>query len=188
MKGPALASNVIELHAAGTQVGALSFEAVYKNHFRQVHRWATRLAPSLDPEDVCQDVFVVVNQKLGEFAGRARITTWLFQITYRTIGAQLRRERNKRTMLALLRWLQPNMPPEPLDSALRAEEIIAVRQALEALPLKHRSVLVLFELESWSCADIAEALRVPLDTVYSRLHHARQKLAHKVALALGGQR
>jgi RNA polymerase sigma-70 factor (ECF subfamily) len=123
-----------------------------------------------------------------EFAGRARLTTWLFQITYRTIGAQLRRERKKRTLHALLRWLQPNAPAEPLESVVRAEEIIAVRRALEALPLKHRTVLVLFELESWSCADIAEALSRPLDTVYSRWHHARQKLAHKVALALEGRR
>jgi RNA polymerase sigma-70 factor (ECF subfamily) len=182
----AAASNVIEIHRLGEAAHEGSFEVVYKNHFRQVHRWIRRLAPSADAEDLCQDVFVVVHRQLADFEGRARISTWLFQITYRVVGAYVRRERTRRVAYALLSWTQPSTTPADTDPAVKSEEASALRAALETLSLKHRSVLLLFELEQWTCPDIAQALSVPLETVYSRLHYARKKLAHKVALSLGG--
>jgi RNA polymerase sigma-70 factor (ECF subfamily) len=183
----AVASNVVEIHRIGEQAGEGSFDVVYRHHFRQVHRWVRRLAPSADAEDLCQDVFVVVHRQLGEFEGRARISTWLFQITYRVVGAYVRRERTRRVAHTLLAWAQPSATPAHIDPAVQSEEANAVRAALASLSLKHRSVLILFELEQWTCQDIAVALCVPLETVYSRLHYARRKLAQKVALTIGGR-
>jgi RNA polymerase sigma-70 factor, ECF subfamily len=183
----AAASNVVEIHRLGEQAHEGSFELVYRHHFRQVHRWIRRLAPSADAEDLCQDVFVVVHRQLAQFEGRARISTWLFQITYRVVGAYVRRERTRRVAHALLSWTQPSGTTPNVDPAVRSEEASAVRAALAGLSLKHRSVLILFELEQWTCQDIALALSVPLETVYSRLHYARRKLAQKVTLAIGDE-
>lgn len=183
-----LASNVVELHRVGEHDVEGSFELVYRHHFRQVHRWICRLVPQADAEDLCQDVFLVVHRQLAEFEGRARMSTWLFQITYRVIGAYVRRQRTRRVAHALLSWAQPSPEHAHVDPAVRSEEATAVREALEALPLKHRSVLVLFELEQWTCQDIATAMSLPLETVYSRLHYARKKLASKLALEHGGAR
>lgn len=176
-----VASNVIELPLSRESEPELRFEAVYRGHFRRVYRWIARLAPQADAEDLSQEVFLVVHRRLGEFEGKARITTWLFQITYHVIGAHLRRQRTERHGRGLLREQPLESAPEPLQVMVREEEVLAVRTALEGMHLKHRTVLVLFELEQWSCADIAEALAIPVDTVYSRLHYARRKLASKVA-------
>jgi RNA polymerase sigma-70 factor, ECF subfamily len=182
----ALASNVVELRRVDEQDFEGSFELVYRHHFRQVHRWIRRLVPQADAEDLCQDVFVVVHRQLAEFEGRARISTWLFQITFRVIGAYVRRERTRRVAHALLSWAQSNPMHALVDPAVKSEEAAAVRAALAGLSLKHRSVLVLFELEQWTCQDIALALSVPIETVYSRLHYARKKLADKLAPTHGG--
>jgi len=181
-----LASNVVELRRFDEQDFEGSFELVYRQHFRQVHRWICRLVPQADAEDLCQDVFLVVHRQLADFEGRARMSTWLFQITYRVIGAYVRRQRTRRVAHALLSWAQASPLQAHVDPAVKNEEAAAVREALEALPLKQRSVLVLFELEQWTCQDIATALSVPLETVYSRLHYARKKLAQKLALEHGG--
>jgi len=101
------------------------------------------------------------------------------------IGAHLRRQRTERQARGLLREEPVESAPEPLAVMVREEEVVAVRAALDGLHLKHRTVLVLFELEQWSCSDIAEALAIPVDTVYSRLHHARRKLASKVSSRFG---
>jgi RNA polymerase sigma-70 factor (ECF subfamily) len=87
-----------------------------------------------------------------------------------------------------LSWAQPSPAHTHADPAVKSEEAAAVREALASLSLNHRSVLVLFELEQWTCQDIAAALSVPLETVYSRLHYARKKLASKLALEHGGTR
>lgn len=176
-----LGSNVLDLSVTRASEPELVFESVYRGHFRRVYRWISRLAPHADAEDLSQEVFLVVHRRLPEFEGKARITTWLFQVTYHVIGSHVRRQRTERQVRGQLSLLPRESPPEPLQALVREEELCAVRLALDSLHLKHRTVLVLFELEQWSCADIAEALSIPVDTVYSRLHYARRKLASKIA-------
>lgn len=178
-------ANVLELPVSAASDAEACFESVYRRHFRRVYRWVSRLAPSSDAEDLSQEVFLVVHRRLPEFEGKARITTWLFQIAYHVVGAHLRRRRTERRAHGELRLLPLPEGAEPLLTLEREEEKNALREGLEALDLKHRTVLVMFELEQWSCADIAEALAVPIDTVYTRLHHARRKLASRVASRLG---
>lgn len=173
---------LVALAGGAERARAAAFEAVYRAHFARVYRWIRRLAPSADPEDLCQDVFVVVHRQLERFEGRAALDTWLFQITYRTVGAYIRRERTRRLALALFRRAAPEAPRAERDPAERSEAARALVAALESLSLDHRTVLVLFELEQWTCEDIALTLCVPLDTVYSRLHYARKKLARIAAL------
>ncbi len=172
----------------GARAAAPSFADVYEQHFDYVHRLVVRLALSSgsDHEDLVQEVFAVVHARLHAFEGRALLTTWLFQIAYRVVGAHIRKERVRRFALrafALERHddHQPPSAPGRIDGGRRAR---ALAQALDALPMKKRSALVLFEIEGWSCAEIAEKMGIPVDTVYTRLHHARAELARRVARAL----
>lgn len=183
--GSRSAANIIELPVAPAGDAELRFEAVYRGHFRRVYRWVSRLAPSADAEDLSQEVFLVVHRRLPEFEGKARISTWLFQITYHVVGGHLRRWRSERRVRGALSLMPVPDPDEPLAALEREEERLALRDALAALRLEHRTVLVMFELEQWSGADIAEALSIPLETVYSRLHYARRKLASRIFYRLG---
>jgi RNA polymerase sigma-70 factor (ECF subfamily) len=152
----------------------LSFDAVYEAHFDYVYRIVARLSGTSACEDLVQDVFLVVHRRLPEFEGRAAMTTWLFQIAYRVVGAHVRKERLRR-LLARALFLER---PEP--SFQDPDRAAAVRRALESLSWKKRTVLVLFEIEGWSCDRIAEELGIPVDTVYSRLHNARRDLAKEL--------
>lgn len=185
----AVTANVLELPLSTEVDPERRFEAVYRAHFHRVYRWVARLAPQADSEDLSQEVFLVVHRRLPGFEGRARITTWLFQITYHVVGAYLRRRRSEHRVQGVLSLISAPDEAEAAQAALeREEEVSAVRDALGALQLKHRTVLVMYELEQWSGADIAEALAIPVETVYSRLHYARKKLASRVAARLGRKR
>lgn len=162
-----------------------TFDEVYEEHFDYVYRVVVRLAGREQAEDLAQDVFAVVHRRLGEFEGRARITTWLFQIAYRVVGAHIRRERLRRALLAAVGVAgdEPT-PAAALRGLERAAEAAGLVRALARLSWKKRAVLVLHEVEGWSCDLIAERMGVPTPTVYTRLHHARKELAE----LLGGGR
>jgi RNA polymerase sigma-70 factor (ECF subfamily) len=141
-----------------------------------VYRVVARLAGSGDIEDLVQEVFFVVHRRLGEFRGEARVSTWLFRIAYRVVGAHIRRERLRRRMRELFgRGVElataPNAPEDELDRKGRVE------RALARLSFDQRSALVLFEVEGWSASEIAEAVGAPVGTVYRRLHDARLAFA-----------
>jgi len=135
-----------------------------------------------DLDDVLQEVFVVVHQRLHTFDGSAKMTTWLFGICLRVASAYRRRGfRRNETSVA--------DPPEPTDreSASPEQDLAAAesRRRLELLlcelDLEKRAVFVMFEVDEMPCEEIAQILGVPVGTVYSRLHAARS--AFQKALA-----
>jgi len=92
------------------------------------------------------------------------------------VGAYLRQRRSETRVKGALSLISPPNEAEPAQAALeRDEEVGALRDALGGLHLKHRTVLVMYELEQWSGADIAEALAIPIETVYHVLAFARQR-------------
>lgn len=148
-----------------------AFDEVYSRHFSTVYRFVARLMGGGDVEDAVQEVFLVVHRRLPEFRGDAKVTTWLFRIAYHVVQAKQRKLRLNRALVSALSVFQTQEQRHP---ALAAEQARQVQAALSALSLKKRSVLVLHEIEGWSGPQIAEALAIPIDTVYTRLHHARK--------------
>jgi RNA polymerase sigma-70 factor (ECF subfamily) len=167
-----------------------TFDQVYDAHFAYVYRIVARLLGRRDVEDVVQEVFLVVHRKLPTFEGRAAITTWLFSICHRVVGAHVRKERMQRLFFDVFRGSAAEIP-SPLDplQVMEQEEVRArVASTLARLSFKKRAVLVMFELEGWSCAEIAGALGIPVDTVYTRLHHARRDFAFLLTPHEGDER
>ena len=139
-----------------------------------------RLAGRSYAEDLTQEVFAVVHRRLEEFEGRSKLTTWLFQIAYRVVGAHVRRERLRGIVAATLpiELASRDVTHDPYE---RIEQSIALARAVRKLAWKKRAVLVLHEVEGWTCELIAERMDVPVATVWTRLHHARKELAELVA-------
>jgi RNA polymerase sigma-70 factor (ECF subfamily) len=164
-----------------------TFAEVYEAHFPFVWRSALRLGtPAANVADVVQDTFVVAFTRLPEFEYRSSLRTWLFAIVLNVVRA------HRRTLLAK----QPHTlraelaaDPEsvadgregPDERAEKAEAARFVNMALESLDDDKRAVFVLAELEQMSAPEIAAALGVPLNTVYSRLRLARQEFAEATA-------
>jgi len=73
--------------------------ALYRAHAAEVERWVARLAgPTVDAEDVVQEVFLVVHRRLPEFRGESAITTWLYAITVRVVVDRRRKEKWRRLL------------------------------------------------------------------------------------------
>jgi RNA polymerase sigma-70 factor (ECF subfamily) len=146
--------------------------------------WATlqRLGVrDADLEDVLQEVFVVVHQKVGTFDGSSKVTTWLFGIAMRVASAYRRRGfRRHETSVA--------ETPEPEARQDSPEASYAAAQSrqrldglLDELDLDKRAVFVMFEIDEMPCEEIAQIVGVPVGTVYSRLHAARKDFQKALA-------
>jgi RNA polymerase sigma-70 factor (ECF subfamily) len=151
----------------------MTFEDIYRAHFAFVWRSLRRLGVrEEDANDVAQEVFIVVHRKLPEFAGRSKVTTWLYGVCFRV--ASERRRAGGRTPLDVQEAAAfVSRAPDPAASAERNQGLAVLERILDRLPDEQRAVFCLFELEGMTGDDIAESLEIPLGTVYSRLRLAR---------------
>ena len=83
----------------GAEADNLDLETVYREHAPAVSRWAQRLSgPGIDPEDLVHDVFLVVQRRLPEWHGKAKLSTWLYEITIRVVQERRRALRRRRLL------------------------------------------------------------------------------------------
>lgn len=166
-----------------------AFRAFYERNFRFTYRIVSRLLDREgDVDDLVQEVFTIAGHKLDEFEGRAKETTWLYRIAANVVSADRRKRRRQR--LLGLRWLQPGPEDEQVDgpdrNVERNDAQVLVRSVLAEMTEKKRNVFVLFELEGLSGQEVAEIVECPLDTMWTRLFHARKEF--KAILAARGLR
>lgn len=176
------ASSAARLSAAssGRQTAErLEIEAVYEAHFDFVWRSARRLgAPELYIDDVVQEVFVIVQRRLHDFAGRSQLKTWLFGITRRVVQGYLRRSARLSRMTAEeLDRCADRSTPDAEARLISDEDTRLLYALLDEIDSDKRAVFVLAELEEMSGPEIAEALDLQLSNVYARVRLARQAFA-----------
>lgn len=164
---------------------------VYELNFRYVWRCLRSLGVyDAQLEDALQDVFIVVQQKLGGFDGRAELRTWLYAIALRIARKYRDRRRREPASLDTARDSQPELvlAANGEGAALHSERLALARAALETLSDEQREVFVLSRIEQMSAPEIAEIASVPLNTVYSRLRAARLAFEAEVARRQGAAR
>ena len=140
-------------------------EEIYRLNARTVARWAEHLGgPRLDAEEVVQEVFLVVNRRLEEFRGEAKLTTWLFRITSRVVANHRRRLRRRCLWARLTRRVAETTPapgPAPGDQLELAQAARRFQRVMDGLSDRYREVLVLFELDEMATEQIARLLDRP---------------------------
>ena len=162
------------------------FEAIVLPHLDAAFnyaRWLTRY--DAEAEDVVQDACVRAMRFLPSFRGEdAR--AWLFTIVRNTWYSRVTRR-----PVAVDPLPSDNAVDAPTDAALDPEakllqqgDVARVREALDALPLDFREVIVLREIEGMSYKEIAEVVQVPIGTVMSRIARARDRLAAALTVPL----
>jgi RNA polymerase sigma-70 factor, ECF subfamily len=168
---------------------ALEFGAVFRDHGAFVLRTVRRMGvPSSEVEDVAQNVFLVVHRHLGSYEGRGSVKAWLFGIVRRAV-ADHRRQRRRRPEVPVMDPPVGSVDPQTEVELDRARERALLDQALDALDEPKREVFVLFELEQMPMVEVAAAVGCPLQTAYSRLYAARDRVKELVlAASKGGQR
>jgi len=161
----------------------LELEAIYREHSAAVSKWVRRLwgpggsAGGPEAEDLLQEVFLVVQRRLGTFRGEAALTTWLYAITVLVVSGRRRKERWRsllwrRAEPELKLQHDPELPALQEDFE-RAEASRVVYAVLNDLSERDRTLLILFELERLSGAEIAQIVGLKEANVWVGLSRAR---------------
>lgn len=156
------------------------FVSVYYAHFDLVWRILRRLGVPFDQlEDAAQDVFLVLHRRLADIDPKVSLRSWLFG-TARRVASDFRRglRRHERRVQA---FAVVHDHPARERIVERAEAADFVQRFLDRLDPDKRMVFVLADLEGFTAPEIAEALEVKLNTVYSRLRAARAEFERAIA-------
>jgi RNA polymerase sigma-70 factor (ECF subfamily) len=155
------------------------FSEVYDEHFTYVCNSLRRLGVGAqDLEDLIQDVFEAVFNKLTGYDRARPIRPWLFGIAlcvvldHRKRGRRWWRVAGAKAISAPVEMVDPAPLPDLATELHRRSELVT--GALEGMELNRRAVFVMADLGGHSMPEIAEALAVPLNTAYSRLRLARR--------------
>ena len=182
-----------------------AFREVTEPYRRELQVHCYRMLGSFqDAEDALQDTLLAAWQGIGGFEGRASLRTWLYRIATnrclnarRSAGRRLAREWDvphvappEPTRLGEVVWLEPfpdallqgatGLPPGPEARYEQAESIsLAFITALQVLPPRQLSVLILRDVLGYRASEVADMLDSTVESVKSALKRARASLQHR---------
>jgi RNA polymerase sigma-70 factor, ECF subfamily len=163
----------LELLRAIVQHDRAAFRELFLIYHRRLARFLLRVTSQHELiEEIINDTLWTVWQKAGDFRGASRVSTWIVGIAYRRALKTLRQSKQSRNT--------DNNEASIADAVAEAQVHDDDRQwlqlALKELPLEQRLVLEFAYLMGHSCEEIAEIMQCPVNTVKTRMFHARQKL------------
>lgn len=151
-----------------------AFEELYRRHRGRIYGLLWRLAggDAALAEDLLQEAFVRAWQKLGSFRGESRFGTWLHRLAA-NVALSDRRLRLKRVEReAVLDEAAERTAVGERD--VRAGHQMDLERAIAKLPERARTVLVLYDIEGYSHAEIAELTDMAVGSSKAQLHRARK--------------
>jgi len=165
-----------------------AFRLLISQHERLVAHMIGRLVKSREEkEELCQDVFLRVHEKLGEFSFQSRLSTWIATIAYRHAINHLRKRKMLYTDIpqeeAFTSVLVDVESPESLVSEKDMDAFIF--KLIDELPPQYKTVLTLYHVEEMAYSEICEVMSMPEGTVKNYLFRARNLLKEKVKKYLG---
>jgi RNA polymerase sigma-70 factor (ECF subfamily) len=155
-----------------------AFEELYHRHFRRVYALCLRMTSNpVLAEDLTQDIFIHLFNKIGSFRGDSAFTTWLHRMTVNQVlmyfrKASTRSERTTEEGETPVQIVRGTENPEKMPVIDR----IALEKAIEQLPQGYRTVFVLHDVEGYEHGEIARMMGISEGTSKSQLHKARLKL------------
>lgn len=152
-----------------------AFDALYRVYHPRLSRFLDQLTHRAHlTEEVLNDTMLVVWRKAHTFNGTSQVSTWIFAIAYRKALKALKRLCDPLDPAIGDALLPPSDGPE--FEVMRREAGARLRRALSALSVEHRAVVELTFYHGFAYREIAELVGCPVDTVKTRMFHARRKL------------
>ena len=152
-----------------------AFDILVRDYANMVTGLAHRFLGSADEAlDCAQDAFVKAWENIERYDPKWSMATWLRRIVTNLALDRLRRRRARADMPESFGETFASSAEKPDAAAERKEEALAVREMLDILPEKYRTVLVLRDMEGVEIAEIAEITGTNAATVRWRLHRARE--------------
>ena len=160
-----------------------AFETLYRNYHPRLTRFLLNLThrPHL-VEEVLNDTMLVVWNQPERFNGASKLSTWIFAIAYRKALKALKRQ--DEPIEDREAHARPSLEPGPEQrlSERQAQEVLL--GAMRELSPDHRAVVDLTYFHEVGYREIAEIMDCPVDTVKTRMFHARRHLKRKLSGAL----
>jgi RNA polymerase sigma-70 factor, ECF subfamily len=179
-----------------------ALEILMERHAARVYRVAFGITRNdADAEEVVQDVFLSLFEKIAAFEERAALGTWLYRVATNTAllrrrGKRLELEVSLEDQLPTFRedghragersFLLADWSASAEDGLLSDETRALVRRAIDMLPPHYRAVVMLRDVEELSNEETAEILGEPVSSVKSRLHRARMALREQLTHVMSG--
>ncbi|WP_296000430.1 sigma-70 family RNA polymerase sigma factor [Rugamonas sp.] len=152
-----------------------AFELLYRSYFPRLTRFLGRMTRSVELiEEVVNDTMLVVWQKAASYDGSCKVSTWVFAIAYRKALKGLKQR--DEPVEADDEHYPAGSGAEPEYRLGRQQLRQSVVEALDLLPLAQRMVMVLTYYHDMAYAEIADIVDCPVNTVKTRMFHARHRL------------
>lgn len=157
-----------------------AFEALYRIYQPRLTRFLSNLVQRRGlVEEVLDDTMMVVWQTADRFRGASKLSTWIFAIAYR------------KALKARAKWPEP-LEDEPFNTRVSTDPVPdqqlqhrrlhdALVAAMDTLSADHRAVVDLTYFHGMGYREIAEIMDCPVDTVKTRMFHARRKLKQAIS-------
>jgi RNA polymerase sigma-70 factor (ECF subfamily) len=156
----------------------LAFEELYRRHYRRVFALTLRMMGNpVEAEDMTQDVFLQLYNKIGMFRGESAFTTWLHRMTVNQVLMHFRKKSTRSELLT-----EEGETPIQIvkgtenPGSMPVIDRISLEKALQQLPTGYRTVFVLHDVEGYEHYEIAGMLGIAEGTSKSQLHKARLTL------------
>lgn len=165
-----------------TKTRSVQFESCVRPYLPDMYRFAYRLTGNQhDAEDLVQDTVLKVYRSNTNLEGLDQVRSWLGKVLYRQFVDHYRSRLRAPVMVS-----SPDDESgfaDMEDEAADVEQLTSRRQmlsnisnAIDSMSDEHRVLIIMFEVEGYSLAEMQEVLDLPMGTLKSRLHRARAKL------------
>lgn len=168
-----------------------AFDQLVRQYERQLFRIAQHITQNReDAQDVVQDAFFKAYQKLEQFQGNSKFYTWLVRIAVNEALMRLRKRRTAKTvsMDEDVQTEEGSLPrdfadwgPDPEQQYKQSELKEILQKTIQGLPPGFRTVFTLRDVEGFSTEETAEALKLSIPAVKSRLLRARLQLRERLS-------
>jgi RNA polymerase sigma-70 factor, ECF subfamily len=184
-------SNTYELTEAIRSGDQVAFRFLVDTYQKRIIRVCRGFVHSpADAEDIAQDVFIEIYKSISGFRNESELSTWIYRITVNKSLNHLKSSA-RRKIISFFEFysdekqnelIEPAAPPEyfPDEDMKRSELADTVKNAIDGLPLKQRTALILSRYEELSYQEIADVMNLPVPSVESLLFRAKQNLRKKL--------
>ena len=154
-----------------------ALRALYARHQARVFRFVLRLVKQeAIAEELTNEVFLEAWRNAGTFEGKASASTWLLSIAHHRAVSSLRKRRelawNEETAAEIA-----DTDDDPEVVAQKADKSVQLRRAMDQLSPVHREIIDLVYYHEMSIAEVSEVVRIPENTVKTRMFYARKRLS-----------
>ncbi len=156
-----------------------AFEEIYRSFSPFVYTVALRMVRGHEgAEDITQEVFLKIYKNVWKFRFRSSLKTWIYRVTFNTVLNFLRKYPSGR-YIEMKDPAQYAVEPDVYEHIRKEDNRQRLDTLLEKLNPDQRACIVLRELQGFSYEEIAQTLRIKINTVRSRLKRARRILMNE---------